>query len=46
MKYCTICGCHMDDKHDGDVCECCLDDICEGYDLADQLSILLGDKEV
>lgn len=27
MKYCTICGCHMDDKHDGDVCECCKDDM-------------------
>ena len=27
MKYCTMCCCHMDDKHDGDICECCLDDL-------------------
>lgn len=27
MKYCEICGCIMDDNHDGDICECCLDDM-------------------
>ena len=26
-KRCTVCGCLMDDKHDGDVCECCKDDM-------------------
>ena len=26
MKYCKECGCIMDDRHDGDVCECCLDE--------------------
>lgn len=28
-KYCSYCGCIMDQKHDGDVCECCLDDLYE-----------------
>lgn len=27
MKRCKMCGCLMDDKHIGDVCECCLDDM-------------------
>ena len=27
MKYCKMCGCHLGDRHDGDVCECCLDDM-------------------
>ena len=22
MKECIMCGCIMDDKHDGDICEC------------------------
>ena len=26
MKYCVDCGCIMPDNHDGDFCECCLDD--------------------
>lgn len=26
MKVCIDCGCLMPDDHDGDVCECCLDD--------------------
>lgn len=26
MKYCLDCGCLMPDDHEGDVCECCLDD--------------------
>lgn len=26
-KRCTVCGCHMDEKHDGDICENCLDDM-------------------
>lgn len=26
MKCCIECGCLMNDNHDGDVCECCLDD--------------------
>ena len=29
MKKCEMCGCIMDDKHDGDVCECCIDDMYE-----------------
>jgi hypothetical protein len=29
MKYCKMCGCHMDDKHEADICECCLDDLLE-----------------
>lgn len=50
-RYCTECGCILDAKHDGDICEVCLDDMelgeeIEGYDLEDQLAILLGDKEV
>lgn len=28
-KYCSYCGCIMDQKHDGDICECCLDDLYE-----------------
>ncbi len=28
-KNCTYCGCIMDQTHDGDVCECCLDDLYE-----------------
>lgn len=27
MKRCEICGCHMDDKHLDDICECCLDEL-------------------
>lgn len=27
MKYCKLCGCIMDDTHDGDICECCQDDM-------------------
>lgn len=27
MKNCKQCGCHMPDNHDGDICECCLDDM-------------------
>lgn len=26
MKVCIDCGCLMSDNHEGDVCECCLDD--------------------
>lgn len=26
MKVCKECRCNMTDSHDGDVCECCLDD--------------------
>lgn len=29
MKYCIECGCIMPDTHDGDICECCLDDMRE-----------------
>lgn len=29
MKRCKLCGCHMDDNHDGDICECCLDELYE-----------------
>lgn len=28
-KHCIYCGCILDEKHDGDVCECCLDDLYE-----------------
>lgn len=27
MKECIICGCIIPDDHDGDICECCLDDM-------------------
>jgi hypothetical protein len=27
MKHCKYCGIIMDDKHDGDICECCIDDL-------------------
>ena len=27
MKRCNICGCHMDDDHEDDICECCKDDM-------------------
>lgn len=27
MKKCEMCGCHMDDSHEGDICECCQDDM-------------------
>lgn len=26
---CKMCGCIMDATHDGDICECCLDDLHE-----------------
>ena len=26
-KHCKMCGCNLDYKHDGDICECCLDDL-------------------
>lgn len=29
MKRCKLCGCHMEDKHDSDICEVCLDDMRE-----------------
>ena len=28
-KRCTICGCHMYDDSDADICECCLDALYE-----------------
>lgn len=28
-KYCSMCGCIMDQKHDGDICEVCLDELYE-----------------
>ena len=28
-KYCSYCGCIMDQNHDGDICEVCLDDLYE-----------------
>ena len=28
-KYCTMCGCIMDENHDGDICEVCLDELYE-----------------
>lgn len=27
MKYCELCGCIMDDDHDGDICEVCIDEM-------------------
>ena len=30
MKYCKMCGCIMDDQHDGDICECCVEDMDPG----------------
>ena len=35
MKYCIECGCIMPDDHDGDMCECCLDE--RGGTLPDSL---------
>ena len=35
MKECIMCGCIMDDKHDGDICECCLDDMNPGEEVDD-----------
>lgn len=29
MKHCIMCGCLMDLDHEGDICECCLDDLYE-----------------
>jgi len=26
MKECKMCGCLMPDNHEGDICECCLDE--------------------
>ena len=28
-KYCRYCGCIMESKHRGYICECCLDDLSE-----------------
>lgn len=28
-KRCTFCGCYMDANHEGDICECCLDELYE-----------------
>lgn len=28
-KNCIYCGCIMDQNHDGNICECCLDDLHE-----------------
>ena len=28
-KYCIYCGCILDRKHAGNICECCLDDLYE-----------------
>ena len=30
MKECIICGCIMDNDHDGEICEVCIDDMKEG----------------
>ena len=27
MKHCNMCGCIMDERHESDLCECCLDDL-------------------
>lgn len=27
MKYCEMCGCIMDDDHDGNICEVCIDEM-------------------
>jgi hypothetical protein len=29
LKRCTMCGCIMLAEHDGDICECCLDELYE-----------------
>lgn len=29
QNRCKMCGCIMNDQHDGDICECCLDDLYE-----------------
>ena len=49
MKYCKMCGCIMEDDHDGEICECCLDDMTDVYDIDDKsmydtkmISIMLG----
>ena len=33
MKYCKMCGCLLDDKHDGDICEVCIDDMDPGEEV-------------
>lgn len=30
MKRCKMCGCHLPDDHEKDVCECCIDDMESG----------------
>lgn len=32
MKGCKICDCHMDDNHESDICECCVDDMVSDYE--------------
>lgn len=27
MKHCKRCGCLLDEDHEDDICECCLDDL-------------------
>lgn len=38
MKRCTMCGCLMDNDHEGDICECCLDDLRES-DLGENFEV-------
>lgn len=30
MKHCIMCDCILEDNHEADICEVCLDDMTEG----------------
>lgn len=30
MKHCIMCDCILEDNHEADICEVCLDDMSEG----------------
>ena len=38
MKHCIMCGCLMDENHESDLCECCLDDL-EDIDTNEEVKI-------
>lgn len=39
-KYCSMCGCIMDPKHDGEICEVCLDELYESDPGEDDLELM------
>ena len=40
MKYCDICGVIMDDSHERNICECCIDDLSDTDEEVDPWRIL------